>query len=128
MDPLLERRLLLNRRQLFGRAAGGLGTAALASLLSPGLLAAPRRRDTGLGQGAALDALHHAPTAKRVIYLCMAGAPSQLETFDYKPALEARFDEADDALAGLPKSDRVQLERVLKRMLAGLEEAGASGS
>ncbi|MEO0413561.1 MAG: DUF1501 domain-containing protein [Verrucomicrobiota bacterium] len=30
---------------------------------------------------------HHAPKAKRVIFLCMAGGPSHLETFDYKPKL-----------------------------------------
>jgi hypothetical protein len=30
---------------------------------------------------------HHAPKAKRVIFLCMRGAPSHLDTFDYKPAL-----------------------------------------
>lgn len=31
---------------------------------------------------------HHAPKAKRVIFLCMAGGPSHLETFDYKPQLD----------------------------------------
>lgn len=50
---------------------------------------------TGLGLGTmALDSLavpalpHHAPKAKRIIYLYMSGGPSHLETFDYKPALD----------------------------------------
>jgi hypothetical protein len=34
---------------------------------------------------------NHKPTAKRVIYLFQSGGPSQLETFDYKPALTSRF-------------------------------------
>src|SRR5690606_23996105 len=40
-----------------------------------------------------LDALpHFAPKAKRCIYLHLVGAPPQMETFDYKPKLEALFD------------------------------------
>src|SRR5437764_10186548 len=70
--------LALTRRQLFGRAAAGIGTAALASLLDPKLLAAP-----------ALAAPHHPPKAKRVIYLFMHGGPSQLDLFDHKPGLRA---------------------------------------
>ena len=37
--------------------------------------------------------LHHRPTARRVIYLCMSEGPSQLDLFDYKPGLRDRFDE-----------------------------------
>src|SRR4051794_25909197 len=74
--------LALTRRQLFGRAATGIGTAALASLLDPQLVAAP-----------ALSAPHHAPRAKRVIYLFMHGGPSQLDLFDHKPGLPARHGE-----------------------------------
>jgi hypothetical protein len=72
LDPLQ-----LTRRQLLGRSAVGLGTAALSSLLGPEIFAAP---------GA--SPLHHAAKAKRVIYLFQEGAPSQLELFDYKPQLE----------------------------------------
>lgn len=63
----------MTRRQLFGRASAGIGTAALASLL---------------GQGQALAAPHFAPKAKRVIYLFMHGGPSQLDLFDHKPGLQ----------------------------------------
>jgi hypothetical protein len=66
---------LLRRRAFLGQAARGLGTAALASLLGPALLRGGDRPP------------HFAPRARRVIYLYMAGGPSQLETFDYKPKL-----------------------------------------
>ena len=79
MTPQREHELLQTRRQFFGRSALGLGTAAMAQMLGPKLLA-----DGGsLSDGG----LHHAPKAKRVIYLFMSGGPSQMETFDPKPAL-----------------------------------------
>ena len=65
-DPLREFDLNMTRRQLFGRSALGLGTAAMANLLSPKLMAADSR-----------SALHHTPKAKRVIYLFMSGGPSR---------------------------------------------------
>ena len=75
LDPLH-----LTRRQFIGRTSLGIGSAALASLLNPQLFAAG---------GYAVP--HFAPKAKRVIWLTQAGAPSQLETFDYKPGLKAMF-------------------------------------
>ena len=72
----------LSRRAFLGRSAHGLGTVALASLMSGGdLRAAPAR-----------GVVHPLPLpqrAKRVIWLTMAGGPSQLETFDPKPRLAA---------------------------------------
>ncbi|MBI1373553.1 MAG: DUF1501 domain-containing protein [Phycisphaera sp.] len=83
------------RRTFLGRSLSGIGTAALASLLSPQLL-----RAAAAGNGAAghalvrppkwtgvVNPLHYAPKAKRVIHLCMAGGPSHLETLDHKPKL-----------------------------------------
>src|SRR6516225_7460814 len=89
MTPWERSRLYITRRSFLGRAATGIGSLALASLLNPRLLA---------GQGGAgkvaverwpgiVNPLHFAPKAKRVIYLYMAGGPSHLETFDYKPKL-----------------------------------------
>jgi hypothetical protein len=78
-----EHQLLLTRRQLFGRTAAGIGTAALASLLNERLFAADAERRTG----GALPALHIAPKAKRVIYLFMSGGPSHIDLFDYKAKL-----------------------------------------
>jgi hypothetical protein len=90
MDLRQERALLVTRRHLFGRAATGIGTAALASLLGNDSSAAavPARRDAGV-----LGLPHFAPRAKRVIYLYMSGAPSQIDLFDYKPGMLDRFDE-----------------------------------
>ena len=65
------------RRTFLGQTGLSLGSAALASLLSDQATAAP------------LNSLpHFAAKAKRVIFLCMAGGPSHLETFDYKPQLD----------------------------------------
>ena len=77
-NPFLD----ITRRQFLGRASTGIGAAALASLLNPELSAA---------QGIA-GIPHFAPKAKRVIWLTQAGAPSQLDLFDYKPNLRAMFD------------------------------------
>ncbi len=74
---------LETRRQFFGRAGKGLGAAALASLVGQSAVADARRAH-GLP--------HFAAKAKRVIWLFMAGAPSQLDTFDYKPQLNDWFD------------------------------------
>ena len=85
MDPRLERGLNLTRRQFLGRAGVGIGTAALAELLNQDLLAQTMK---GEATGALPGLPHFAPKAKRVIYLFQGGGPSQLDLWDYKPALE----------------------------------------
>jgi hypothetical protein len=84
MDPINERRQLLTRRTLLGGTASCMGAAAVGSLLGPRAFAAG---------GGVLDGTHFAPKAKRVICLFMSGAPSQIDTWDYKPQLVDRFDE-----------------------------------
>ncbi|MFN0165342.1 MAG: DUF1501 domain-containing protein [Bryobacteraceae bacterium] len=79
MDPRIESRLLLTRRHFFSRSRTGIGMAALATLLQDEM----RGSDRGLP-----GIPHFPPKAKRVIYLFMSGAPSQLDLFDYKPQLE----------------------------------------
>src|SRR5438270_5633245 len=82
-DPLL----LETRRHFFGRCAVGLGSIALASLLHEGKIFG---RDPGsLPDPLAPKNPHFPAKAKSVIYLFMAGGPSQLELFDYKPQLRA---------------------------------------
>jgi hypothetical protein len=91
MNPIEESGLLVNRRHFFGRGAHGIGTAALAALLSPQQLgAAPSLASrNGPGYAPGVPGPTHFPAkAKRVIYLCQSGAPSQIDTFDYKPMLE----------------------------------------
>ena len=88
MNPLLrEAELIQTRRHFFGRAATGIGTAALASLVNPELFG--DQPQTQLGS---MGAPHFAPKAKRVIYLFMSGAPSQLDMWDYKPQLQDWYD------------------------------------
>lgn len=76
----------LTRRQLFTRCGVGVGKIALASLLARdfGGTANAASAARAAGQG-----LHHPAKAKRVIFLFMAGAPSQLDLFDHKPKLFA---------------------------------------
>jgi hypothetical protein len=96
MDPRQELGLAHTRRYFFGRTAVGLGTAALASVMNPELGRADSAGAAGpaaSGQtGGVLAGLHHAPTAKRVIWLFMADAPSQLDLYDYKPGLKDYYD------------------------------------
>ncbi len=87
MNEKKERELSITRRQLFGLSSGGIGVAALASLLRPELFASALEagRDPKTGGLAGLP--HFAPRARRVIFLHQSGAPSQLDLFDYKPKL-----------------------------------------
>lgn len=71
----------VNRRAFLTQSAYGLGGIALASLMGPSQAASAQT-------GGSLKTLHFAPRAKRVIHLCMAGGPSHLETFDWKPELK----------------------------------------
>ncbi|MFM7182656.1 MAG: DUF1501 domain-containing protein [Verrucomicrobiales bacterium] len=75
--------LEITRRHFLSRLSTGIGGAALASLLPSPLRGATRE---------AIEPLlaHHAPKAKRVIYLFMSGGPSQHDLFDYKPLLNQR--------------------------------------
>jgi hypothetical protein len=83
MDLHLAQLQALTRRHFFGRAATGIGGVALAALANEQLLAAPATPASSL----AVKPTHFAPKAKRVIYMHMAGSPSQLDLFDDKPKL-----------------------------------------
>jgi hypothetical protein len=82
---------ILTRRQFFGRAATGIGTLALASLINERLFAA-EGSNASQPRGI-LPALQFAPKAKRVIYLFMSGGPSHIDLFDYKPKLHEHHGE-----------------------------------
>ncbi|MCH2209199.1 MAG: DUF1501 domain-containing protein [Lentisphaerales bacterium] len=85
MDLFTKNQLFQTRRSFLTNTGMGLGASALASLLPQSVNAGQR-------------GLHHKPKAKRVIFLFMAGAPSQLDLFDYKPDLHKLFN------TELPKS------------------------
>ena len=71
MTPLLH----ITRRHFFSRCSLGVGSIALSAIMNQA------RASTSLKRP------HFKPRAKNVIYLFMAGGPSQLELFDYKPKL-----------------------------------------
>lgn len=75
----------LNRRTFLQTSAAGIGTAALATLLQT--------------SARAEVATHHAPKAKRIIYLFQSGAPSQMDLFDPKPVMtDKRGSELPDSI------------------------------
>jgi hypothetical protein len=82
-DPLHDCNRHLTRRELFGRTATGIGTAALATLLA---------RDGHAAEANPMQGLpglpHFAPKAKRVVYLFMNGAPTHVDLYDWKPKLK----------------------------------------
>ena len=90
MDPISEYALAETRRHFFGRMAAGMGTAALASLMNPSLFGGEPAAAASEAYGV-LAVLHFAPKAKRVIWLFMADAPSQLDLFDHKPKMQEMF-------------------------------------
>src|ERR1700728_3047330 len=87
----------MTRRHLLGRAATGVGTIGLASLLNPSLFAAEERTR---GTDGLVGFPSFPPRAKRVIYLFQSGGPSHVDLFDYKPKL------ADRRGTDLPESIR----------------------
>ena len=105
MNPDFERDLSLTRRQLFG-GAGGIGLAALASLLA---------ETPSLAGGVALSGAGEVKpkaTAKRVVVLWQGGAPSHLDLFDEKPGLTQ--------LRGTDLPDSVRKGTRLSTMTSGL--------
>src|SRR5436305_14481081 len=83
-DPLLLR----TRRHFFRDCAVGVGSMALASLLHADTATTPGPRAPGSDPLAPRPG-HFPAKAKNVIFLFMAGGPSQLELFDHKPKLDA---------------------------------------
>ena len=88
MNPLTEFHKQQTRRAFLERGTLGLGGIALGSLLNAG----PKR-----GGRNAIDGMkglpHFTPKVKRVIFLFQSGGPSQMDMFDYKPALASKFGE-----------------------------------
>jgi len=86
LHPVHQLETLQTRRRFLKFSAMGLGAAVFGSMPMKG---------SGLNT---VRGTHFAPKAKRVIFLFMAGAPSQLDLFDYKPDLHKQFNQP------LPKS------------------------
>jgi uncharacterized protein (DUF1501 family) len=84
MNDFLNHVRRIQRRTFLGHACRGIGAVALTSLLAPAAASAAQKWK------GAVTKPHVPPRAKRVIFLCMAGGPSHLETFDPKPELAKR--------------------------------------
>ncbi len=113
LQPLRDYWFNLNRRQLLKSTVGGglslLGQTALAELLANEKTS--KVDSTAKPELTSVPGLpglpHFAPKAKRVIYLYMEGAPSQVDTFDYKPLLADQFNkDLPDSIRGSQRLTR----------------------
>src|SRR2546421_9552547 len=85
-EPEIEK--TLSRRAFLARSTTGLGAIALGALLRRDLFGADTMTHGSLKPKGALNSLHFAPKARRVIYLFQSGAPSHIDLFDPKPKLK----------------------------------------
>ena len=94
-----------NRRDMLKWCANGFGAVALSALSAQG-------RSPSLNNPLAPKPTHFPPKAKSVIFLYMDGAPSQVDTFDYKPALKKY--NGQDPRTAIGKLERTQFDNVGK--------------
>jgi hypothetical protein len=87
MDPQAEFLRNLTRRHFLTRSGNALGAAALASMFGD-TYTSPAMAATSVPP----SLTHFAPKAKQVIYLHMVGGPSQMDLYDYKPAMNDWYD------------------------------------
>jgi hypothetical protein len=131
----------ITRRHFFKQSGFGIGGLALSALLDDKLFA------QGLGAGAPPHALgagasakatdpmaprppHFAPKARNIIYLFMAGAPTQLDLFDHKPALQ-KHDGQEIPAEFIPKGERFAFIKGTPRLLGSpftFKKYGQSGA
>src|SRR5262245_5557429 len=113
---MMDRRLQ-TRRHFFANAGFGIGSLGLSSLLNERLLSGPAQ------------VLHHRAKAKSIIFLFMAGGPSQLDLFDYKPKLN-QYD-GQPCPEDLIKGERFAFIKGVPRLLGSphtFKKVGQSGA
>jgi Protein of unknown function (DUF1501) len=115
-NELNKYRMNISRRRFLTGASLGLGSVALGSLLVPGIFSGRQENELELPLGLP----NFAPRAKRVIYLFQNGAPSQLESFDYKPLL--------NTLAGQDLPASIRMGQRLTGMTANQDKFPLVGS
>ena len=121
MHPNLLR--AITRRHFFKQSGFGIGGLALSALIDDRLFAQA-------ADPLAPKAPHFAPKAKHIIYLFMAGAPSQLDLFDNKPALQ-QHDGSDIPQEFVPKGERFAFIKGTPRLLGSpfaFKKHGQSGA
>ncbi len=119
-----EELLAITRRQFFTRCSTGMGAVALAALLGQSAWA----EDPRVGP-MSVRPPHFAPKAKRVIFMHMAGAPSQLDLFDHKPLLDKL--DGQDCPADVIKGERFAFTRGTPKVLRSpytFQSHGQSGA
>lgn len=116
----LDSLLRLQRRTFLGRAGVGVGAAALAGMSQSFASSEAAQPSSGL---------HFPAKAKRVIFLCMAGGPSHLETFDYKPTLDELSGQAmpESFTKGQPIAQLQGKELKVQGHLTKFKQYGQSG-
>ncbi|MEJ7594733.1 MAG: DUF1501 domain-containing protein [Planctomycetaceae bacterium] len=118
----------LKRRAFLRRMGVGLGSVALQSLML-GDRSKTLAREMSASRGARNDLPHHPPRVKNVIFLCMAGGPSHLETFDFKPQLNALDGQPmpESFTAGQPIAQLQGQELKVQGHLTKFRQYGQSG-
>jgi hypothetical protein len=123
----------VDRRTFLGQASLGIGTAALSTLLQRSMFGATalggKPVDPLAASRGVVNPLHFMPKAKRVIFLCMAGGPSQFETFDEKPKLAEMHGQTipESYTAGQPIAQLQGSELRCLRPLVKFAKHGQSG-
>ena len=129
LDPVDQSVIRSLKRRAFLRRMGvGVGAAALQSLmLGDGSKALAH--GTAAARGGRSDLPHHPPRVKNVIFLCMAGGPSHLETFDFKPQLNALNGQAmpESFTKGQPIAQLQGQELKVQGHLTKFRQYGQSG-
>ena len=122
MDPNVLR--AITRRHFFRQSGFGIGGVALSALLDDRLFAQQ-------AEGPFVPrAPHFAPKAKHIIYLFMAGAPTQLDLFDHKPALQ-KYNGQEIPAEFVPKGERFAFIKGTPRLLGSpftFKKYGQSGA
>ncbi len=118
----------ITRRHFFKDVGFGIGSLALTSLMNDRLFAASLAQAEG--GGVQKIGTHFAPKAKNVIFLFMAGAPSQLDLFDHKPLLQ-KYDGQEVPSGVIPEGERFAFVRGTPRLLGSpfaFQQHGQSGN
>jgi hypothetical protein len=113
----------VTRREMLTRCANGFGAMALAALAAERTSAQPPVMEGTPGR---LERLHHSAKVKNVIFLYMDGAPSQVDTFDPKPALERYHGEDPHRIFKVEPTQFNNVGRVMKSPW-GFRRRGQSG-